>query len=46
MKRAEYFQNLRESWESGRISDEAYDAGINNAEYFCDSETDEESDAE
>ncbi len=36
MTRNEYFKNLREAWEKGKISEEAYDAGIRNAEYFCD----------
>ena len=41
MTRSEYMRNLREAWESGKISTEAYDAGVQNADIFCDEEEDE-----
>ena len=42
MKRNDYWKSLREAWEAGRISDEAYDAGMANADVFCDEDEDEE----
>lgn len=43
MNRAEYMKRLEEAYAAGRISEEAYDAGIMNADIFCDD--DEEEDA-
>lgn len=36
MKRTEYMKRLEEAWATGRITAEAYDAGIMNADIFCD----------
>lgn len=36
MTRDEYLENLFNAWNEGRISDEAYDAGVSNIDAFCD----------
>ena len=36
MSRAEYFERLAEAFEAGLISEEAYNAGVDNADIFCD----------
>ena len=40
MKMEEYFKRLQESFDSGRISAEAYDAAVENADIFCDDDDD------
>lgn len=42
MKRNDYWKSLREAWEAGRISDDAYDAGVMNADALCDEDEDED----
>ena len=42
MSRAEYLKRLEDAYSAGRISAEAYDAGIMNADAFCDEEEEEE----
>lgn len=42
MTRSDYLKSLQEAYDTGRISAEAYDAGIENADIFCDDETEEE----
>ena len=42
MTRKEYMKRLDEAFSSGRISAEAYDAGIMNADIFCDDDDEEE----
>lgn len=41
MKRSEYFRRLQDSLDSGRITPDAYDAAVENADIFCDDEEDE-----
>lgn len=41
MKRSVYLKNAFELRNSGKISDEAYDAMILNADVFCDEDADE-----
>lgn len=41
MNRAEYMKRLEDAHSSGRISAEAYDAGVENADVFCDDDEDE-----
>lgn len=36
MKRSEYLERAFEAYNSGRVSEEAYDAMIMNADAFCD----------
>lgn len=36
MKRSEYFKRLQDSLDSGKISPEAYDCAVENADIFCD----------
>ena len=38
MNRTEYLVSLHKAWINGDISDEAYDAGVMNADIFCDDE--------
>ena len=38
MSRTEYMKRLEDAYHSGRISAEAYDAGVMNADVFCDDE--------
>lgn len=38
MKRNEYLERAFEAYNSGKISEEAYDAMIMNADAFCDDE--------
>ena len=42
MNRQEYMKRLEEAYSAGRISAEAYDAGIMNADVFCDDDDDED----
>lgn len=41
MSKQEYMKRLEESYSAGRISAEAYDAGLMNADIFCDDDDDE-----
>lgn len=41
MNRQEYMKRLEEAYSAGRISEEAYDAGIMNADIFCDDDEDD-----
>ena len=36
MNKSEYLMSLHKAWMAGDISDEAYDAGVMNADIFCD----------
>lgn len=38
MTRAEYLKSLFEAWRAGKISDEAYDAGLLNIDAFSEDE--------
>ena len=40
MKRSEYLEKAFEAYNSGKVSEEAYDAMIMNADVFCDDEED------
>ena len=40
MTRREYMRRLEDAYSAGRISGEAYDAGIMNADIFCDDDDD------
>ena len=40
MSRSEYLEKAFEAYNSGRVSEEAYDAMIMNADAFCDDEED------
>lgn len=42
MRRSEYLKRLEEAHSAGKISAEAYDAGVINADAFCDDEEEEE----
>ena len=42
MKRSTYLENLTKAYNEGKISAEAYDAGLMNIDVFCDSEDDED----
>lgn len=42
MTRSDYLKSLAEAYDTGRISAEAYDAGIENADIFCDDEEEDE----
>lgn len=42
MNRNEYMKRLLDSYNSGKISVEAYDVAIENADIFCDDEEEEE----
>lgn len=41
MRRTEYLKRLEEAYSAGRISAEAYDAGVMNADVFGDDDDDE-----
>ena len=41
MKRAEYLKALLDALNEGRISQDAYEAGLMNIDNFCDDEDDE-----
>ena len=36
MKRSEYFASVQEAYDSGRVTEEVYDAMMMNADIFCD----------
>ena len=40
MKRSEYLEKAFEAYSSGKVSEEAYDAMIMNADVFCEDEED------
>ena len=42
MRKSEYMKRLEKAYSAGKISAEAYDAGIMNADAFCDDEEEEE----
>lgn len=42
MKRSEYLKHAFEAYNSGKISEEAYDAMLMNADAFCDDDDEEE----
>lgn len=42
MTRSDYMKSLQEAYDTGRISAEAYDAGIENANIFCDDDETED----
>lgn len=44
MKRSEYMKRALEARDSGRVSEEAYDAILLNADIFCDDDDDQEHD--
>ena len=44
MKRSVYLKSLFDKFNAGKISEEAYDAGVMNADAFCDDDDDEEGD--
>lgn len=41
MKRSDYLKRAMETYDSGRISEEAYDSMLRNADYFCDDDESE-----
>lgn len=41
MKRNEYLESLSKAYNEGKISAEAYDAGLMNIDYFCEDDEDE-----
>ena len=41
MVKSEYLKQLFKLYNSGEISEEAYDAGVMNADIFCDEESEE-----
>lgn len=41
MKRSEYLRRAFEAYNEGRISDEAYDSMVENADVFCDEDEDD-----
>ena len=41
MTKSEYMKQLFKLYNSGEISEEAYDAGVMNADIFCDEESEE-----
>ena len=41
MTKSEYLKQLFKLYNSGEISEEAYDAGVINADIFCDEESEE-----
>lgn len=41
MKRSEYLENLFKAYNEGKISVEAYDAGIQNIDIFCEEDEDD-----
>lgn len=42
MKRSEYLRRAKEAYNSGRVSEEAYDAMIENADVFSEPDDDED----
>lgn len=42
MKRSEYLQRAFDAYNEGRISEEAYDSAVMNADVFCDDDEDED----
>jgi hypothetical protein len=44
MSRAEYMEMLLDAFDSGKISAEAYDVGIQNADIFCDDDDEDDYD--
>lgn len=42
MKRSEYLRRAQEAYDSGRVSEEVYDAMFMNADAFCDDDDEED----